>query len=115
MTSPNEKRSKRQALRFAVEGFEVRYKTEFADGKGALENISSGGCAMKDLSLSLTLQEKILVILELDDAETIEIGARVRRLDEGHVAIEFTDLAESKRSKIVKYFARKQRVAGKRS
>lgn len=114
MTSSNEKRSKRQALRFSVEGFEVHYKTEFEDGKGALENISSGGCAMKDLSLSLTPQEKILVILELDDAEIIEIGARVLRVDEKHVAVEFTDLAESKRSEIVKYFAKKQRVAGKK-
>ena len=86
------------------------FKTEFEDGQGVIENISAGGCALKDIDVKLTLNEKILILLELDQADgEIEIGARVVRQDKGGVAVQFSDISDDNKQKLVKYFARIQR------
>lgn len=103
-------RSKRQALRFSAAGHPVDYRTEFENGRGIIENVSSGGCALSSLTIKLNLQEKILIILKLDENEdAFEIGARVLRIEDNHVALQFTDIDEYKSEQLVKYFARKQR------
>jgi c-di-GMP-binding flagellar brake protein YcgR len=103
-------RSKRQALRFSAAGHPVEYKTEFENGRGIVENVSSGGCAMSSLTVKLNVQEKILIILNLDENEdAFEVGARVLRIEDSYVAVQFTDIEEGKREQLVKYFARKQR------
>lgn len=107
MTVQREK-SKRQALRFSVSEHPVRYKTEFEDGSAVMENVSTGGCAMSSLNVQLSLQEKILLLFDLDE-DPIEIGAEVVRIENNTTAVQFTDLAEDYSSKLVKYFARKQR------
>jgi len=106
--SPSREKSKRQALRFAVTGHPVRFKTEFEDGKAYIENVSTGGCAMSGLDVTLAFEEKILLLLDLNE-DILEIGARVIRVDEPAVAVQFTDITDDYSSKIVKYFAKKQR------
>ena len=106
--SPPREKSKRQALRFTVTGHPVRYKTEFDDGKAFIENVSTGGCAISGLDVVLSVEEKILLLFNLNE-DIYEIGAKVIRVDESAVAVQFTDITEECRSRIVKYFARKQR------
>lgn len=104
-------RSKRQALRFSAVDHPVSYKTEFEDGEGIIDNVSSGGCAISGPSVPLNIQEKVLIILKLeDDEEIFEIGARVLRVEKGHAALQFTDIDEHKSGQLVRYFARKQRA-----
>jgi c-di-GMP-binding flagellar brake protein YcgR len=106
--SPSREKSKRQALRFTGAGHPVRYKTEFEDGKALIDNVSTGGCAMSGLDVTLSSDEKILLFLDLNE-DILEIGAKVIRVEEPAVAVKFTDIDEDYSSKIVKYFARKQR------
>lgn len=65
---------------------------------------------MTSLTVKLNIQEKILIILNLDGMEdAFEIGARVLRIEDNCVAVQFTDIDERKGEQLVKYFARKQR------
>lgn len=105
-------RSKRQALRFSAVQHPISYKTEFEDGKGVIDNVSSGGCAISDLSIPLNIQEKVLIILKLEGEEnTFEIGARVLRVEKGHAALQFTDIDDHISEQLVKFFARRQRAS----
>lgn len=102
--------SKRLALRFPVQAHPLRYKTEFEDGGGVMENISTGGCAVAELTLPLTLHEKVLVIFDLEeDEDAMEIAARVVRVETRYVALQFITLDEAKGKRMVKFFAQKRR------
>ncbi len=108
--STKKKSSKRQGLRFRAGGFRFCYKTEFEEGTGELANISGGGCAAKHVSIPLALQEKILLILPLeDDGDDVEIGARVIRADGSITALKFEHIGEENRERITRFFARRQR------
>ena len=106
--SPRREKSKRQALRFTATGHPVRYKTEFEDGEAVIENVSTGGCAMSGLDVALSSEQKILLLLTVNE-DTLEIGAKVIRVEDLTIAVQFTDITEDYSSKIVKYFAKKQR------
>lgn len=102
--------SKRLSLRFKAGGHKLSIKTEFEDGNGKLENISAGGCALGEVDIPLTLDEKILLIIHLDDQnDKIEIGAQVVRGEENRFAVQFIDISEENKQSIVKYFASVQR------
>ncbi len=102
--------SKRLSLRFNAGGHTLRYKTEFEDGTGVIENISAGGCALKTVDIALVLHEKILLLLSVDpQEEVVEIGAQVVRVEDDSIAVQFTDISEEKKQQIVKYFAGLQR------
>ncbi len=110
-TNRDSGRSKRQALRFTAVEHPVSYKTEFEDGEGVIDNVSSGGCAVRELSVPLNISEKVLIILKLKgDEDTYEIGARVLRVESGYAALQFTDIDDHKSGQLVKFFARKQRA-----
>jgi len=109
MTEPSA-RSKRMSLRFAVADYKLRYKTEFEDGTARLSNISAGGCALCDLNVTVSLHEKILLVLDCDDEQQIEIGCVVVRVVQGTAAVRFTQLSEDHKQKIVVYFAALQRM-----
>jgi len=109
MSKPT-KLSKRQGLRFMAEDFGFRYKTEFEEGGGVLANISGGGCAARNLSVPLALQEKVLLILPVDDGEeAVEVGARVIRVDGSITALIFEQVGEENKQRIIRFFARRQR------
>lgn len=102
--------SKRLSLRFNAGGYSARYKTEFEDGIGEIENISAGGCALRNINVNLALHERILLVIALDSSdEEVEIGAQVVRVDDTGVAVQFTDISEDTKQKIVKFFASIQR------
>lgn len=102
-------RSKRQALRFSVVEYPVKYKTEFDDGGGVIDNVSSGGCAISQLTVPLTQHEKILILLGLDE-DVLEIGARVLRVEDRYAAVQFINIDDNKREQVVKFFAKRQRT-----
>jgi len=102
--------SKRLALRFPVQAHPLRYKTEFEDGSAVIENVSSGGCAIAELTLPLALHEKVLVIFDLEkDGDVMEIAARVVRVEKRYVALRFFALDEAKCKRMVTFFAQKRR------
>ncbi len=108
--STSKKSSKRQGLRFSGGGFGFSYKTEFEEGSGELANISAGGCAASHVSIPLALQEKILLILPVEDGgEDVEIGARVIRIDGTITALIFEQIGEESKERIIRFFARRQR------
>jgi hypothetical protein len=106
------KRTKRQALRFVPEQHKVRYKTEFEDGDATILNISSSGCALCETTTRLSMHEKILIELKLEeDRDPIEVSARVVRIVESCTAVEFHFISEENRKRTVYFFSNKQRRA----
>ncbi len=104
--------SKRLALRFAVDSQYLLYKTEFEDGQADIANVSTGGCALRRATVPLTQNEKILIILQLEkETDPIEISARVIRVEDDFVAVQFLSCIKGTKQRIVKYFASKQRSA----
>lgn len=110
--SLKKKGSKRFSLRFSGGRQKLRFKTEFEDGEAIIDNISAGGCALSEISAPLVVNEKILLILELDGAENekTEIGARVVRDDQQNIAVKFDDISNEAKSELVKFFAQMQRA-----
>ncbi|MBT8334824.1 MAG: PilZ domain-containing protein [Deltaproteobacteria bacterium] len=106
------KRTKRQALRFVPEQHKIRYRTEFEDGDATILNISSSGCALCETTTRLSLDEKILIVLKLEeDKDPIEVSARVVRTDEQCTAVKFHFISEENRKRTVYFFSNKQRTA----
>ena len=101
--------TKRSSLRFHVQGYSVRFKTEFEDGTAKLDNISKGGCALYDLSYKVSLYEKVLLVLEFDEGETVETSGNVVRVVDNYAALKFTQISEEAKQKIVVFFAKLQR------
>lgn len=85
------KKSKRQAFRFSCDSHPVIYKTAFEDGEASLENISTTGCALREPTVPLSLEEKVLVCIDLgEEVEKIEATGRVVRQDEKITALQFS-------------------------
>lgn len=104
--------SKRLALRFAGDSQHLRYKTEFDDGEAVIANVSTSGCALWKTTVSLTKNEKVLIVLKLEDnKDPLEISARVIRVEGDHVALQFLTYTDGAKQRILKFFANKQRSA----
>ncbi len=104
--------TKRLAYRFTGDGHILRYKTEFEDGEANVVNVSKGGCGLNKVTVLLSKAEKILILLQLDEAEPLEISARVARIEDDFVAVQFLSISEEAKHQIVKYFAKKHRYNG---
>lgn len=103
-------RSKRMSLRFSTNEHEIQYKTAYEDGTAQLLNISGGGCALQNLDVKVQQQEKILLLIVCEDEEDpIEIGGIVLRVEGNNVAVQFSQLSEDSKQRMIKYFAKKMR------
>jgi len=110
------RQTKRQALRFVPGQHRVRYKTEFEDGEATILNISSSGCALCETTTRLSMHEKILLVLKLEeDKDLIEVSARVVRIEELFTAVKFHFLTEENRKGLVYFFSKKQRSEQEKS
>lgn len=105
--------SRRSSLRFAIDGFFLSFKTEFEDGKALVDNISVGGCSIKESDVELSVGEKVLVIFESMGGDPIEISGRVIRAAADNSAIEFQVVDDGKKSQLLRFFAFKKREASK--
>ncbi len=104
-------RSKRLALRFNGNRQRVKLKTEFDDGEATLANISTSGAALENPTLSLSVDEKILLIFELFEAEKpVEIQAIVVRTEEEKYSVQFQGVGIETKTDLLKFFAHKARV-----
>ncbi len=85
------KKSKRQAFRFTCDTLSVTYKTAYEDGEAGLDNISTIGCALREPTVPLNVEEKVLVSIDLgQDVGTIEATGMVVRQDEEITALQFS-------------------------
>ena len=104
--------SRRDALRFRFkEEFWVSYKTAYKDGDALLEDISTGGCAVRKASVPIAVDEKILfsfVVNNLD--EPLEIRGVCIRLDGDGFAVKFLGLDGRAENRIVKLLAAQART-----
>lgn len=86
----------------------MSYKTAYDAGEALLIDISAGGCAFEQLSLSLAMHEKVLVSIVLPTESYIfqARGMVVRVDDNGRTAIKFTVVEPDDQAKIRIHFSR---------
>ncbi len=105
----NTTKSKRLALRFDGKLQAIKYKTEFEDGKATLANISRSGAALKTATLPLSVDEKILLSIDLYESEApLEVQAVVVLSDKDTFSVQFRRIDEQIKSDILKSFAGKR-------
>jgi len=103
-------KSKRHALRFPCGHQSVSYKTAYDDGEAVLLNVSSAGCAFNQPSLQLSMHEKILVSIPLQEKNSVfQAQGVVVRTEHGVTAIRFTLLEPEDQKQVVKYFSQMMR------
>ncbi len=107
-------KSRRLSLRFKCNDYPVTYKTEFENGEATLINISTSGAALAGVSLPLSVDEKILLSLELFNTEKPEeIQAIVVRTEEGQYSVQFRGITSEIKREILKFFIQKNRSDNK--
>ncbi len=103
-------KSKRRALRFPCGHQPVSYKTAYDAGDAVLLNISTVGCAFEQPSLSLSMQEKVLVSIALLGQDSIiQAQGVVVRVWNEITAIRFTLFEADDQEKLIKYFSKMMR------
>ena len=104
------KKSKRYALRYCCSDYTVKYKTAYDQGEACLIDISSDGCAFESATVSLSVQEKIFISLELEKKQNIiEAKAVVVRMEKNIFAVKFILIEPATQNLIRIYFAQKLR------
>ena len=102
--------SKRSAFRFRCSKEPVTYRTTYEDGEALLKNISTDGCALEWATNLPEVDEKILLIIELEGEDTVvEIRARVVRVEDKDFAVKFILIEPAAKNMIRNYFSRKSR------
>lgn len=100
-------KSKRRAYRFQCKGHPVSYKTASEDGTALMKDFSTAGCALCSATVDVTVQEKVLVIIDLEGvAEKVEAQGKVVRCFDNGFALEFTIFEQPTRDMMRTYFAR---------
>ena len=85
----------------------VSYKTAYDEGEARLQNVSTVGCALAQVSQSLQPDEKILISIKLPGVDSIfqAQGMVVRVANEEHTAIRFTLVEPEDQTLVRNYFA----------
>ncbi len=100
--------SKRSALRFSCYHEAVKYKTAYHDGEGLLMDISTSGCALDAVTISLQEEDVVLISIELPDTDkNIEAKSVVVRRGETSFAVKFVLMEEATKLLIRKLFAQR--------
>jgi hypothetical protein len=103
-------KSKRLALRFPGSHQLVNYKTAYDTGEAQLINISTSGCVFLELTLPLSMQEKILVSIAFPDEDYIfQAKGVVVRVEDNCTAICFTLVEPEDQAQLRRYFSRQMR------
>ncbi len=110
-STPNTIKSRRSSLRFFGDKHPVTFKTEFEEGSATLANISTSGAALEEATPALTMNEKILLNLELFDTENpVEIQAIVVRSEAKLHFVQFMGITSEVKREILKFFVHRARL-----
>ena len=101
--------SKRNALRYKCENETILIRTAYEDGEASLVNISTTGCAIQSPSATVSLDEKVLFTFSIEKEETIQIQAKVIRIDNEEIGAEFTLIEPEAAELLRKHYALMQR------
>lgn len=109
-TSIAKMRSRRKEFRYGNFHLNVRFKTAYDEGTATLVNISTGGCALKNLSPLMIANDNFLLIIDPDDIDRpIQAKAVVLRVEGNTVAAQFTLISTDAQNALRNYFIKKQR------
>lgn len=101
--------SKRSALRYKCENETVLIRTAYDDGEAKLINVSTSGCAISSPSVQLALHDKVLLVFSAKNEESIQIQARIIRIDANEIGAEFTIIEPESADLLRSHFSLKQR------
>ena len=103
-------KSKRSALRFPCDHQLMSYKSAYDTGEAQLINISTAGCVFFELTLPLTVEQKILVSIDFPDENyTFQAQGVVVRVENDCTAVSFTLVEADDQAQLRRYFSKQIR------
>lgn len=97
---------RRDGVRLTLNLQPVSYKNETTSGTAILADISISGCAFKNASTAVSIDEELTLNLTFDedgdDIKTLPVSCRVVRSDEQSFAVQYIDLDEEQKQELWK-------------
>jgi hypothetical protein len=107
----------RRGFRFHLDWLQVTYRKGEKRGSGHLINISTSGCAVRESSLVVAVNEEILITLDFDPhpelPDSLELPAKIIRVKSDLFCAEFKDLNCLQQMEMSKRFAHELRLQKK--
>lgn len=86
-------RTKRGAFRFSIPAKKISYMANGSLGKANLADISSGGCAVTHCSNNVSVNDPVLIVLELSGLnKPLELKSKIIRSGDGTFSAIFTEI-----------------------
>jgi hypothetical protein len=103
-------KSQRKEFRYGDFTIPVKFRTAYEEGSALLVNISTGGCALRNVCPVMNPMEVFLLTIDTDDLKNpIEAKAVVLRIKGETLAAHFTLIPSASQKLLRRYFANKLR------
>lgn len=103
-------KSRRKEFRYGDFNIPVKFRTAYEEGSALLVNISTGGCALRNVCPVMKPKEVFLLTIDTDDlSNSIEAKAVVLRIKGEILAAHFTRIPPASKKILRRYFASKLR------
>jgi len=103
------KLTQRNGLRYHIHDHQVEYTVDQEQGQGRLLDISISGCAVKEPTLPVTMEQELMIVIPIEHGDDLPASfasaAKIVRVEDGLMAVQFLDLHEDQKSQLHKWFA----------
>jgi len=103
------KLTQRNGLRYQIHGHQVEYTVDQEQGQGRLLDISISGCAVQEPTLPVSMEQELLIVIPIDHGndlpDSFTSTAKIVRVEDGLMAVQFLDLDEDQKTQLHNWFA----------
>ncbi len=103
------KLTQRNGLRYLIHGHQVEYTVDQEKGQGRLLDISISGCAVQNPTIPVSMEQELLIVIPIDHGDglpaSFSSAAKIVRVEDGLLAVQFLDLQDDQKSQLHKWFA----------
>ncbi|OQX20652.1 MAG: hypothetical protein BWK76_00340 [Desulfobulbaceae bacterium A2] len=101
--------TQRNGLCYQLHDHLVEYTCEQEKGQGKLVDISINGCTVQEPTIPLSLEQELLMVIPIDHGDglpaSFSAAARVARVKDDLVTVEFLDLSDEQKTELNQWFA----------
>lgn len=101
--------AQREGLRYHIHDCQVEYTVDQKQGQGRLLDISISGCAVQNPTIPITMEQEISIVIPIRHGDDLPASftsaAKIIRVEDDLLAIQFLDLHEEQKSQLHQWFA----------
>jgi len=103
------KLTQRDGLRYHIHDCHVEYTVDQKQGQGKLLDISISGCTVQNPTIPVTMEQEISIVIPIRHGDDLPVSftsaAKIIRVEDGLLAVQFLDMQEDQKSQLHKWFA----------